>query len=217
MASYMDINWHEGALWGVGKPYMGVLFLLLFLLFTQIITFIDVNWLLIRACSLVFWVTAGMRLWADGGVQRPELGYLSLATDILINWLHLSSIEFYVCLMHAVECCTYLCRLSCLSQKCFICLGILFYQWVQVGWTWLSSTCCHLRWMPLSWMVFLSFEAVPCCNTWHTGWGYQRQSDCIFLDVTCHLPACVLCAAKALNQWGRRPHWYRGLGESGGR
>ena len=56
MASYMDINWHEGALWGVGKPYMGVLFLLLFLLFTQIITFIDVNWLLIRACSLVFWV-----------------------------------------------------------------------------------------------------------------------------------------------------------------
>ena len=57
MASYMDINWHEGALWGVGKPYMGVLFLLLFLLFTQIITFIDVNWLLIRACSLVFWVT----------------------------------------------------------------------------------------------------------------------------------------------------------------
>ena len=85
MASYMDINWHEGALCGVGKPYMGVLFLLLFLLFTQIITFIDVNWLSIRACSLVFWVTAGMRLWADGGVQRPELGYLSLATDILIN------------------------------------------------------------------------------------------------------------------------------------
>ena len=114
----------------------------------------------------------------------------------------LSSIEFYVCLMHAVECCTYLCRLSCLSQKCFICLGILFYQWVQVGWTWLSSTCCHLRWMPLSWMAFLSLEAVPCCSTCHTGWGYQSQSDCIFLDLRCHLPACALCAAKALNQWG---------------
>ena len=31
------------------------------------------------------------------------------------------------------------------------------------------------------------------------------------------LPACVLCASKALNQWGLRPHWYRGLGQSGTR
>ena len=143
MASYMDINWHEGALWGVGKPYMGVLFLLLFLLFTQIITFIDVNWLLIRACSLVFWVTdcwyVSMGWWwsAETWIR------ISLSCNRHPDQLVAPFLNWVLCLPHA--CCRVLLHIP--LQTVLPVPKMLHLSWnliLSMGASWLDLTIINL-------------------------------------------------------------------------